>query len=100
GFKYNPPNGGPADTEVTAVIEKRANEILEQDLAPVKRMAFERAKKAPTTQTHDFVETYLADLANVIDFEAIRASGLSIGVDPMGGSGLAYWRPLAERFGL
>ncbi|MCK6547383.1 phosphoglucomutase (alpha-D-glucose-1,6-bisphosphate-dependent) [Myxococcota bacterium] len=100
GFKYNPPNGGPADTDITGVVEKRANQLLEVKLAGVARMTFEQAKRAATTHRHDYVGPYVADLANVVDLDAIRASKLKIGVDPMGGSGIGYWKPIAERWGL
>ncbi len=100
GFKYNPPTGGPADDATTKRIESRANEILDADLDGVKRIPFERALSAETTREHDFVAPYVQDLRNAIDFEAIAAAGLKIGVDPMGGAGLAYWEPIAETYGL
>ncbi len=100
GFKYNPPHGGPADTQVTRCIEDRANALLEADLAGVRRLDFARAMAAPTTRLHDYVAPYVEDLANVVDMAAIRASGLKIGVDPMGGSGIHFWRPIADRYGL
>ncbi|MBQ4334837.1 MAG: phosphoglucomutase (alpha-D-glucose-1,6-bisphosphate-dependent) [Myxococcaceae bacterium] len=100
GFKYNPPHGGPADTQVTRVIEDRANALLERDLDGVKRIDFARAMAASTTRFHDYVTPYVEDLANVVDMAAIRDSGLKIGVDPMGGSGVHFWRPIAERYGL
>jgi len=100
GFKYNPPSGGPADTTVTSAIEARANELLADGARGVKRIPYERALTAPTTREVDYVEPYVADLASVIDIDAIRSGGVKIGVDPMGGSGLAYWAPIAERYGL
>jgi phosphoglucomutase len=100
GFKYNPPNGGPADTDVTDQIQTRANELLRAGNKGVQRLAFEAALKASTTRTEDFVTPYVEDLANVIDLEAIGSSGLKIGVDPLGGAASAYWQPLAERYGL
>lgn len=100
GFKYNPPHGGPAETTATAAIEARANELLASGLSAVRRVPFERALRAPTTHEHDYVGPFVADLAKVVDMEAIRAAGLRIGVDPMGGSGLAFWAPIAERYGL
>ena len=100
GFKYNPPHGGPADTAVTKLIEGRANALLEAGLAGVRRLDFARAMAAPTTRFHDYVAPYVEDLANVVDMAAIRASGLKVGVDPMGGSGVHFWRPIAERYGL
>jgi phosphoglucomutase len=100
GFKYNPPNGGPADTDVTDWIQNRANQLLCSGDGGVRRIGFESAIKAATTHTEDFVTPYLEDLANVIDLEIIRSAGLKIGVDPLGGAGAAYWQPLAERYGL
>ena len=100
GFKYNPPNGGPADTAVTSWIEARANELLEGGLQGVQRMPLERALQAPTTHRHDYLTAYVSDLGQVIDMEAIRGSGLRLGVDPLGGAGVHYWAPIAERYGL
>lgn len=100
GFKYNPPTGGPAGTETTQRIENRANEILERDLADVKRMSISRARSVGTTKEIDFVRPYVEDLDSVVDMAAIAASGLKIGADPMGGAGLAYWEPIAECYGL
>ncbi len=100
GFKYNPPNGGPADTETTKVIEDRANEILLSGMKGVKRIPFERALKADSTHEYDYISPYVSDLKNIIDMEAIRRAGLSIGADPLGGSGVAYWEPIAKEYGL
>ena len=100
GFKYNPPNGGPADTDVTGWIQNRANDLLRSGNAGVRRLSFESAIKASTTHAEDFVTPYLMDLPNVIDLEAIRSASVKIGVDPLGGAAVAYWRPLAERYGL
>ncbi len=100
GFKYNPPHGGPADTDVTKAIEERANALLEGGLDGVKRVPLARAMQASTTKPYDFVAPYVADLADAIDLEAIRASGLKLGVDPMGGANLPFWDPIAERYGL
>ncbi len=100
GFKYNPPAGGPADTEITAQVQAMANAHLKDALARVRRMPLEKALKAPCVRAHDFITPYVADLGNVVDMEAIRASGLRIGVDPLGGSGIAFWRPMAQRYGL
>jgi len=100
GFKYNPPNGGPADQDVTGWIEARANTFLENSLQGVKRMAFDKALRAATTHRHDFLNAYVNDLANVLDMEAIRGSKLRLGVDPLGGAGVHYWGPIAERYGL
>ncbi len=100
GFKYNPPNGGPAESAVTAWIEAKANEFLENGLQGVKRISFEKALRAPTTHRHDYLNAYITDLANVIDMDAIRAVKISMGVDPLGGAGVHYWGPIAERYGL
>ncbi|MGE0387089.1 MAG: phosphoglucomutase (alpha-D-glucose-1,6-bisphosphate-dependent) [Gammaproteobacteria bacterium] len=100
GFKYNPPDGGPADTDVTRWIENRANEILAGGLREVKRTDWERARRDPRMHAHDFAGAYIADLASVIDADAIRGAKLRIGVDPLGGSGVAYWRPICERLGV
>ena len=100
GFKYNPPTGGPADTDVTGWIETRANELLEHRLEGVRRIPLSRALAADTTVEFDFVAPYVSDLGNVIDLEAIRAAGVRIGADPMGGAGVGYWDPIADRYGL
>ncbi|HUT78066.1 MAG TPA: phosphoglucomutase (alpha-D-glucose-1,6-bisphosphate-dependent) [Polyangia bacterium] len=99
GFKYNPPHGGPADTDVTKVIESRANELLASDLAGVNRVSLARALASDHVRSRDFIGPYVEDLAAAIDVEAIRGAGLRLGVDPLGGSSLAYWEPIAERFG-
>ncbi|GIV76895.1 MAG: phosphoglucomutase, alpha-D-glucose phosphate-specific [Litorilinea sp.] len=100
GFKYNPPEGGPADTATTRAIQQRANEILADGLRAVRRLPFARAMAAATTHRHDYITPYVADLDQIIDMEAIAQAGLKIGVDPMGGAGLAYWDPIAERYDL
>jgi phosphoglucomutase len=100
GFKYNPPSGGPAGTEETKVIQARANEILKNGLTAVKRISLAKALKADTTHEHDYIRPYISDLAQVVDMAAISAAGLKIGVDPMGGAGIAYWEPIAEMYGL
>lgn len=100
GFKYNPPAGGPADTETTRWIENKANEYLGNQLRGIKRILFERALKASTTHRHDYRESYVGDLAGVLDMEAIRDQKLRLGVDPMGGAGVHYWPRIAERYGL
>ncbi|MDG9885335.1 alpha-D-glucose phosphate-specific phosphoglucomutase [Pseudomonas putida CSV86] len=100
GFKYNPPNGGPADSHVTKWIEAKANELLAEGLKGVKRMPYEQALKASTTHRHDYVGTYVADLVNVIDFDAIRGANLRLGVDPLGGAGVRYWSAIAEHYKL
>jgi phosphoglucomutase len=100
GFKYNPPNGGPADTDVTGWIEARANALIDGDLRDVRRIPFKRARRAPTTREHDFASSYTADLASVVDFEAIRDARIRMGVDPLGGAGVHYWGRIAERYAL
>jgi phosphoglucomutase len=100
GFKYNPPNGGPADTGVTGWIEAKANEFLKDGLQGVKRIPFEKALRAATTHRHDYLNAYVSDLDNVIDMAVIRDAGISIGVDPLGGAGVHYWAAIAERYGL
>ncbi len=100
GFKYNPPSGGPAGTDITKPVQDRANAILEDGLTAVKRIPFEQALAAPTTQEIDYVTPYVDDLENVIDMAAIREAGLKIGVDPMGGAGVAFWEPIAAKYGL
>ena len=100
GFKYNPPSGGPAGTAATQVIQDRANEILAQGLQSVQRLPYARALAADTTHEYDYVMPYVTDLNNVVNMEAIAAAGLKIGVDPMGGAGIAYWEPIAEMYGL
>ena len=100
GFKYNPPNGGPADVGVTAWVEARANEFLENSLEGVQRIAYAKALRAGTTHRHDFLNAYVGDLVNVLDLDAIRAAKLSLAVDPFGGAGVHYWAAIAERYGL
>jgi phosphoglucomutase len=100
GFKYNPPNGGPADTDATTWIQDRANALLRAGNNAVKRMPFAAALKAATTHQQDFVLPYVQDLVAVLDLEAIRGAGLKIGVDPLGGAALRYWEPIAQQFGL
>ncbi len=100
GFKYNPPEGGPAGTETTKWIQDRANELLGDDLRGVRRVPLTRAMAAETTEEHDYIRPYVEDLGAVIDMAAIAAAGLKIGVDPMGGAGVAFWEPIAERYGL
>lgn len=100
GFKYNPPSGGPADTGTTKRIQDRANELLQSGLAHVKRLPYARALAAETTRAYDYVTPYVQALATVVDTEAIAQANLKIGADPMGGAGLAYWEPIAERYGL
>jgi phosphoglucomutase len=100
GFKYNPPNGGPADTDVTKWIEERANEFLLRDNAGIRRVSYEAALAAATTRQHDFIVDYVNDLRNVVDVEAIRRAGLKIGVDPLGGASVRYWPAIAAAYGL
>ena len=100
GFKYNPPNGGPADTDITAGIERAANGFLQDGLRGVKRMPYERARRSPVVHRHDFIGPYVADLENVVDMEAIRTGGVKIGIDPLGGAGVRYWQPIIARYRL
>ena len=100
GFKYNPPEGGPAEPAVTGWIEAKANEFLASGLTGVKRIPFEKAFRASSTHRHDYIRAYVDDLCNVIDMDAIRDAKISLGVDPLGGAGVNYWRPIAERYGL
>jgi phosphoglucomutase len=100
GFKYNPPHGGPADTEVTRWIEDKANRLLSSDLKNVPRIDYERARHVATTHPYDYVGSYVGDLGSVVDMAVIRSAKLKIGVDPLGGAGVAYWRPIVERYGV
>jgi phosphoglucomutase len=100
GFKYNPPNGGPADTDVTRWVQDRANELLRDGNVGVKRLAYEKAASASTTHFHDFVMPYVRDLAAVIDMDVIRSAGVRIGVDPLGGASLPYWGPIKDVYGI
>ncbi len=100
GFKYNPPTGGPAGSEATTWIQNTANEFLANKLHGVKRIPFEQALHAPTTVEHDYMRYYIEDLDNVIDFEVIRASGITMGADPLGGAGVHYWAPIADYYKL
>jgi phosphoglucomutase len=100
GFKYNPPNGGPADTDVTKWIEDRANAFVADSLKGVRRMPLERARKASTTRPHDYLGAYVGDLGAMVDLEIVRASRVHLGVDPLGGASVAYWDAIAERYGL
>jgi phosphoglucomutase len=100
GFKYNPPNGGPADTDITSAIERAANGFLEDGLSGIKRIPYDRARKSPSVHRHDYIGPYVADLANVVDMDAIRSSGVKIGIDPLGGAAVHYWQPIIERYGL
>ena len=99
GFKYNPPHGGPADSNITTWIEKQANMLLNEKLRDVKRIPYEKARLASTTHGYDYVDSYVKELGAVIDMEVIRSAHLVIGVDPLGGAGVNYWEPIAERYG-
>jgi len=100
GIKYNPPNGGPADEQITRWIERRANSLLARGLKGVKRVALDKARRAATTHRHDFLQSYVRDLARVVDMNVLRGAKLRMGVDPMGGAGVHYWAPIAERYRL
>lgn len=100
GFKYNPPNGGPADSHITRWIEAKANELLAEKILGVTRMSHGKALRADTTHRHDYLNTYVADLKNVIDMDAIRSANLRLGVDPLGGAGVRYWSAIGEHYGL
>lgn len=100
GIKYNPPHGGPADTDATSWIASRANALIEGGLREVKRMPFAQARQASTTQSFDFLQCYVGDLDNALDLEIIRANGVRMGVDPLGGAGVHYWSAIGERYGL
>ncbi|MDQ2768400.1 MAG: phosphoglucomutase (alpha-D-glucose-1,6-bisphosphate-dependent) [Gemmatimonadota bacterium] len=100
GFKYNPPNGGPADTAITSWIEAHANALMMRGVANVKRVPYETALRAATTHRHDYLDNYVRDLGSVIDMDAIRGAGIRMGVDPLGGAGVHYWPAIAERYRL
>ena len=100
GFKYNPPDGGPAGTDVTRWIEDAANGLLSSAVTVVARLPYEKARRAPTTRGYDYVGSYVNDLESSVDMSAIRSAGLKVGVDPLGGASVAFWRPIAERYGI
>jgi phosphoglucomutase len=100
GLKYNPPNGGPADTAITDWVQRRANALIEGGLKDVMRIPLAQARKAATTREHDYLNAYVADLGSIIDFDAIRGAGIRMGVDPLGGAGVHYWEPIAELYKL
>lgn len=100
GIKYNPPHGGPADTQATKWIEERANALIKADLHGLARLPYARARRASTTKTHDYIGAFVNDLQHVVNLEAIKAAKLKLGIDPLGGAGVAYWKPIAERYGL
>ena len=98
GFKYNPPNGGPADTDITGWMQDRANALLEAGLKGVRRVPLAQARRASTTHEHDYLSAYVEDLGNVVEFDAIRSAGIHMGVDPLGGAGVHYWARIAEQY--
>ena len=100
GFKYNPPNGGPADTQITGWVQEEANRLLSANLDGVRRITSARARSAPTTHSHDYLRHYVADLGNVVDMDAIRGANIRMGVDPLGGAGVHYWAAIAEHYQL
>jgi phosphoglucomutase len=100
GFKYNPPHGGPAEESITSSIEKQANQFLMDQLKGVRRISIGAALASPTTHHHDYLTAYIEDLGSVVDMDAIRKSGIALGVDPLGGAGVHYWKPIAKRYGL
>ena len=100
GYKYNPPHGGPADTDVTGIVEKNANRYLEAGLKGVARMPYDRARKAPSTHLYDFITPYVADLGNTVDLALVKSSGVKIGIDPLGGAAVHFWQPIIERYGI
>jgi phosphoglucomutase len=100
GYKYNPPHGGPADTDVTGKVEKAANAYLQADMKGVKRMVYERARKAPSTHLYDYIRPYVADLGSAVDMALIKSSGVKIGIDPLGGAAVHYWQPIIELYGI
>jgi phosphoglucomutase len=100
GYKYNPPHGGPADTDVTAKVEKQANAYIAAGMQGVRRMPYERARKAPSTHLHDFISPYVTDLGNSVDMALVASSGVNIGIDPLGGAAVHFWQPIIERYGI
>jgi phosphoglucomutase len=100
GFKYNPPNGGPAETDVTSWIQQRANALLESKLDGVRRIDYRTARRSSLVQEHDYLGRYVDDLKNIIDFDVIRSAGVRMAVDPLGGAGVHYWQPIAQRYGI
>lgn len=100
GYKYNPPHGGPADTDITKVVENAANDYMAKNMEGVKRIGLEEALKAPTTKRHDYITPYVDDLAAVVDMDVIRESGVSIGIDPLGGAAVDYWQPIIDKYGI
>ena len=100
GYKYNPPHGGPADTDVTSIIEKNANRYLEAGLKGVARTPYDRARKASTTHLHDYITPYVADLGSTVDLSLVKSAGVKIGIDPLGGAAVHFWEPVIERYGI
>ena len=100
GYKYNPPHGGPADTDVTGKVEKAANAYMEAGMKDVAQMSYERARKAPSTHLHDYIRPYVTDLGNAVDMALIKSSGVKVGIDPLGGAAVHYWQPLIEHYGI
>ncbi len=100
GYKYNPPHGGPADTDVTAKIEKSANLYLEKGLTGVARLLYERARKSQSVHLHDYVSPYISDLGNIVNLALIKSSGVNIGIDPLGGAAVHFWQPIVDRYGV
>ena len=100
GYKYNPPHGGPADTDVTAKIEKGANLYLEKGLRGVAKLPYERARRSQSVHPYDYISPYVSDLANIVDMELIKSSGVKIGIDPLGGAAVNFWQPIVDRYGI
>jgi len=100
GYKYNPPHGGPADTDVTSIVEGNANRYLESGLRGIVRMPYERARRFQSTHLHDYIGPYVADLANIVDMALVKSSGVQIGIDPLGGAAVHFWQPIIERYGI
>jgi phosphoglucomutase len=100
GYKYNPPHGGPADTDITSIVEKTANRYLEAGLKGIARMPYDRARKSPSTHRHDYIGPYVADLGNIVDMALVKSSGVNIGIDPLGGAAVHFWQPIIERYGI
>jgi phosphoglucomutase len=100
GYKYNPPHGGPADTDVTSIVEESANRYLEAGLRGIVRMPYERARRSQSTHLYDYISPYVADLGNIVDMELVKSSGVKIGIDPLGGAAVHFWQPIIERYGI